>query len=495
METNIVNADKAMENKRLLINMLIVSVVLSLAYVLEVVKGRRTPAYLVVFLLFLWAPYVVAMLQLKKQPDAKSVRYIEGYGYLAFYTFVLFTSSSALDFVYIFPFLVSTVVFQDYKYMFKIGLFNIIVIVVSIVINILGGNVSAGDIADYEIKIAATLLVFLNSLLAVKTMELIANNRLQTIETEKTKQTEIMDVVKTSTDSIYSNISAVNNESTQISYGGKNSKAAIDQIVDGTTELAQVIEDQLTRSQQITDLTVSAQELTDNMQAKFQATREVSEEGNRDMGLLASASESSRESNEAVKASVAELVDKANEAKEILTMIASITSQTTLLSLNASIEAARAGEAGKGFAVVADEIKNLAADTQTATENISNILAELEAKTIEASSSMDELAKKNEEQLELVEKTRIVFEQIKDNIDDVSSQMDEQAIQMRDIADANVAISDSISNLSSFSEELIANAENTRAMTDETLSGTERISDILDGITAEVQALQEVQNN
>ena len=46
METNIVNSDKAMENKRLLINMLIVSVVLSLAYVLEVVKGRRTPAYL-----------------------------------------------------------------------------------------------------------------------------------------------------------------------------------------------------------------------------------------------------------------------------------------------------------------------------------------------------------------------------------------------------------------------------------------------------------------
>ncbi|WP_319774302.1 methyl-accepting chemotaxis protein [Breoghania sp.] len=54
----------------------------------------------------------------------------------------------------------------------------------------------------------------------------------------------------------------------------------------------------------------------------------------------------------------------------MLEAIRAVAERTNLLALNATIEAARAGAAGKGFAVVAQEVKQLAAQTVTATQDI-----------------------------------------------------------------------------------------------------------------------------
>ena len=87
-------------------------------------------------------------------------------------------------------------------------------------------------------------------------------------------------------------------------------------------------------------------------------------------------------------AAIERLADETTTIGNVLTVIRAIAEQTNLLALNATIEAARAGEAGRGFAVVADEVRQLAARTSTATDEIVNVVQQNQALADEAVRNM-----------------------------------------------------------------------------------------------------------
>lgn len=76
---------------------------------------------------------------------------------------------------------------------------------------------------------------------------------------------------------------------------------------------------------------------------------------------------------EGVSTSMGQGVSAVNNIAERISVINDIAFQTNILALNAAVEAAHAGELGRGFAVVSAEIRNLAAKSRSAADEIGNL--------------------------------------------------------------------------------------------------------------------------
>lgn len=141
--------------------------------------------------------------------------------------------------------------------------------------------------------------------------------------------------------------------------------------------------------------TIAAAGATSEVTANTQTVASATEE------LAASVNEISRQVSQAAvvardavaqatdaTTAVVTLTERAGRIGHVVQIISGIAGQTNLLALNATIEAARAGDAGKGFAVVASEVKQLAAQTAKATEEIGSLVVAIQGATETAVTSI-----------------------------------------------------------------------------------------------------------
>ena len=285
-------------------------------------------------------------------------------------------------------------------------------------------------------------------------------------------------------------MTGANDIAARVSAASQELSATSEQASHSVDNIARAFEDiSQGASSQAEDMQRSA-EVMDTMQGALKENTQVVEDLNaitqevfraNENGRIAVAElvEVTRQSEQAA-GNVHEVIENTNtsaiQIESASDMIKSIAEQTNLLALNAAIEAARVGEAGKGFAVVADEIRKLAEQSNTFTEEIKGIVADLTAKTGEAVNIMGKVGRIMAQQSEKVEHTKQQFDVISAELDKNRRTVDNLNQAGEKLAGTRENLSEIIEDLSALSEQNAASAQEVNASLQQQVDSSTDIS-------------------
>lgn len=242
---------------------------------------------------------------------------------------------------------------------------------------------------------------------------------------------------------------------------------------------------QLNESIYVTDamneMTATSREVATNTSNAANAAQDADEATNRGKDVVSKTITSINALAEEVENTatvINALQTNSDNIGSVLDVIRNVAEQTNLLALNAAIEAARAGEQGRGFAVVADEVRTLASRTQHSTEEIQQIISQLQTDSSHAVSVMER--GRTQAQSSVVQAAK------------AGESLEEITKSVITIRDMNSQIASAAEEQTMRSEEVKKNVDKINSVTELSTQIAERTSAVSDNLTQIVNRLETV---
>jgi methyl-accepting chemotaxis protein len=267
----------------------------------------------------------------------------------------------------------------------------------------------------------------------------------------------------------------------------------VEEIAKGATEQANDSQDAVVLANQLdtkfTELGKSSSGIADGANT----AQNSNEKGLEVLLDLKQKSDENNASSLKIAEAINDLEQKSKDIGSILESITSIAEQTNLLALNASIEAARAGEHGRGFAVVAEEIRKLAEESGNSADRIGEIVTMIQKQTGDTVVIMDEFKENSASQYAAVEEMDRSFGAISASVKNVSEQIKAVDAYINEMIKDKDAIIESISNISSVSEETAAASEEVSASMQQQNAAIETVASAAEHLnTLSIQLSEEI---